>query len=131
MTRGIVFGVTVLGLAACSSSSPQRSEVSAPAPTGNVATKVSEQTAAIGADTEAEAPAAKESALHVVEVPTVAKTSYSPPRASEPHQSEMICRREKTTGSHRITKVCRTRKQIDIEMEAAQDMVQGMSRQAR
>lgn len=124
MIRKLTAGMIFLGLAACASSPPDVAE--------SVVTNVPVQStaAAPGApDTSPVAVAAtsdtggsEESGLHVVEVPSVTSTSPQPVASSEPHPDELICKRIKVTGSHRLQRVCRTRAEILRAREEAQAM---------
>ena len=124
MTRAIALGTVILGLSACASNPAEQTQ---PAVDRDAIAESAVAPAATGS-----APAVSSSAaddgIHVVEVPTVAKTATLPAQVDEDHPEQLICRREKTTGSHRVTRICRTRSQIDEERDASQKMVRDATR---
>lgn len=69
----------------------------------------------------AQAPPAAEAPA---EVPVAEATR---PALAEGDEERLICRREKTIGSNRTTRVCRTQAQIREQSQAAQD---GLTRDA-
>ena len=137
MTRVLTLCAVSLGMVACASSPPESSapaaQASSPAYSSAstaASTSTVASTPAVASGTASSATAqSSDGELHVVAVPTVAKTSAPPaPAADEPHGDELICRREKTTGSHRVTRICRTRTQVEREREASQTMVRDAMR---
>ncbi len=58
-----------------------------------------------------------------LEVPDVARIADAP----DPVAEELVCSREKITGSHRVTRVCRTRSQIDEQREEDQAMIRDVT----
>lgn len=115
MIRGLVIGAVVTGLVGCASSPPQ---TSAPAVSAGT---VNSDTSAVSSD-----PTASSGELHVIEVPKVAQTAEVAPQQGTPHGDELVCRREKTTGSHMVTRICRTRAQIEQERRDAQALASGV-----
>lgn len=107
MTRLIIAGVSLLGIMACASTAPETTTRSVP----SVAAENSRETdSTVMANNEKES----DSPIKVVDIPqdeTVATVAES---------EELVCRRVKKVGTHRTTKVCRTRGQIDAERESAQ-----------
>lgn len=130
MTRAIALGTMFLGLSACASTPPEqakptvdRDAIAASPGNGGNAVEVETDPSLAAGSTGATKGSAPGEGLHVVEVPTVAKTATAPARLDEDHPEKLICRREKTTGSHRVTRVCRTRTQVELERDAGQTMV--------
>lgn len=130
MTRTIALGTIFLGLSACASnpaeptkSAVDRDAIAAAGGSGSSAGADSANApVATGSGTAASSSASGDG-IHVVEVPTVARTASAPAQVQEDHPDKLICRREKTTGSHRVTRVCRKRSQIEAERDAGQTMV--------
>ena len=134
MIRELTAGTVLLGLAACASSPPDVAEAPAAvaAPVSHSAAAPPDESATAPHAGSAEAPVAgaatadtasgDEDGLHVVEVPTVASTSPQPASSDDPHPDELICKRIKVTGSHRLQRVCRTRAEILRAREEAQAM---------
>jgi hypothetical protein len=89
MNRQCVVAALFLGIAACATTVPQSPESGIEA--GNSATTGNSTTPAIE--------------MAVVNVPEESEV------ASVPVQDEIVCRMEKRTGSHRATRVCRSRSQ--------------------
>ena len=101
MIRLVIASAALLSIAACASSTPQMAE------------PVAQNTSVTGSVV---VPAkASDSPIDVVDIPADEKTAV----VSE--QDRMICHRVKEIGTHRTTKVCRTRGQIDAERAAARD----------
>jgi Ethanolamine utilization protein EutJ (predicted chaperonin) len=112
MTRVFVSGMVLLILAGCASS-PSESEV-------QIASAVpASATAAEAIDN----PEAVEDGLHVVDVPDVQMAASVTGEAAVPLGEKLICKREKTTGSHRTTRICRTRADIERRREDDQQMI--------
>ncbi len=96
MNRHYVVAAFFLGIAACATSVPQSQESGAEArnsaTTSNTATTSNSATPA--------------SEMVVIDVPKVSEV------AIVPGQDEVVCRMERRTGTHRKTRVCRSRSQI-------------------
>ena len=105
MNRRYVMATTFLGIAACATSGPE-----SPVPVAKVETP-----------TTTSSPTAAESVIEVVDVPKVPKTVIIPA------QSQVVCHKEKPTGSHRVIRVCRTRSQIANRRTADQAMLKNIS----
>lgn len=103
MNRIYLLGAIFLGLAACASSGPEPVTTVA-----TVQTVASNQAVPAGNE-----PVAAESELHVVDVPEVAQVAHHTVQENTSDPDELICRRIKTTGSHRVTRVCMTRAEIE------------------
>jgi hypothetical protein len=98
---------TFLGIAACSTSGPE-----SPEPAANV------ENAATNTDTTP-----VEGQLEVYDVPEVPFVAIIPTR-----EPEVICDKERRTGTHISKKVCRTRVQMEAEREAVQGTLDDLSR---
>jgi len=61
----------------------------------------------------ASTPVTPEGVIDDVDVPTVPMSANSPGPAVRMDQREIVCHSERRTGSHRITRVCRTREEIE------------------
>lgn len=90
MNRQYAVAAVFLGIAACATSVPQSQESGAEA--GNSATTGNSTT-----------PAIEMAVVNVSEESEVANV---------PVQDEIVCRMERRTGTHRATRVCRSRSQI-------------------
>ncbi len=90
MNRQYVVAALFLGIAACVTSVPQSQKSGAEA--RNSATTSNSTTPA--------------SEMVVIDIPEVSEV------ANVPGQDEVVCRLEKRTGTHRATRVCRSRSQI-------------------
>jgi len=106
MNRRYVVAAAFLGIAACATSGPESAAPDATSPVPD---------AKFEAPITSGNPAAAEGPIEDVEVPKV------PQAASVPAQPEVVCRREKATGSHRVTRVCTTRTQIARRRTEDQD----------
>ena len=104
MNRQYVVAATFLGIAACATPGPET-----PVPGAKVETSVITST-----------PTAAEGEFEDVDVPELPKKANIPAQASIPVLNELVCRRERTTGSHRVTRVCRTRTAIERRRAADQ-----------
>ena len=107
MNRRYVVAATFLGIAACATSGPD-----SPVPGAKVETSVITSN-----------PTAAEGEFEDVDVPKVPKVANIPAQASIPDPNELVCRREKTTGSHRVTRVCRTRVEVERRRAADQEAI--------
>ena len=94
--------ILLMGLVGCASSPSAPSELEG----------ASTQATAEGASTQATA--------EVTEASAVANEAEVPKVASAGSPDDVICTREKVTGSHFSRKVCRTRGEIEAEREAHQ-----------
>ena len=104
MYRLNLMAATYLVITACASSGPNLA--SAPAP----------EAAEPPSKSEATEP---ESVVEVATIPGVPATTVDHGADSVAVQNEMVCRREMRTGSHRATRVCRTRAEIErMEIDA-------------
>ncbi len=110
MNRRYVVAATFLGIGACATSGPE-----SPVPGAKVDTSVITSN-----------PTAAEGEIEVVDVPDVPKTANISGQANIPDPNEIVCRREKKTGSHRVTRVCRKRAQIEARRVADQEAVRKM-----
>lgn len=103
MSRRYVVAVTFLGIAACATSGPE-----SPVPGAKVESSVITSK-----------PTAVEGKFEDVDVPEVSKMATIPAQVNISHPNALVCRREKITGSHRVTRVCRRR--VDIDRRRAED----------
>jgi hypothetical protein len=114
MNRRNLVILAFLGIAACATSGPESpvttAKVEPPANTGD--------------------PAATEGVIDDVDAPKVPKAESLPTSTNASTQSQVVCRRERTTGSHRLTRVCRTRAEINRTREADQDAIRKLGRRA-
>ncbi len=110
MNRQFVVAATILGIAACATPGPET-----PVPSAKVETSVITST-----------PTVAEGEFEDIDVPEVPKMTNIPAQASNPDPNELICRRERITGSHRVTRVCRKRAQIEARRVADQEAVRKM-----
>jgi hypothetical protein len=101
-------GALLLSLVACASSSPE--------PTAQFAAVAPADSGVPAVIGQAEAA---DGGLHVVDVPEAPKAANPAAAAGTPPEDELVCKRIKTTGSHRMTRVCWTR--ADIEARRASD----------
>lgn len=67
------------------------------------------------AGAEAEVTGADEAkgGVEVLDTPEVPKVAVIPGQEDAADKNEVVCRRERTTGSHRARRVCRSRAEID------------------
>ena len=105
MNRSYVVAATFLGIAACTTPGPET-----PVPGAKVETSVITST-----------PTVAEGEFEDVDVPEVPKMANIPAQANTLDSNKLVCRREKSTGSHRVTRVCHTR--ADIKRRRAADQV--------
>jgi len=94
MIRLFISVAVFIAVAGCASSAPQATASGATAT--NTASGV-----------VANVDSGSDDVVDVIEVPTVAKT------AVVDKGDEMVCHRERMTGSHRFEKICRTRAEIE------------------
>ena len=122
MIRQLAVAVSCVSIAACASSGPENST---PLPQAQ-ATSASAQP--IATDAGSEKPAENGDALEMVDAPAVpVEDEAQATTASSRH--ELVCRRTKVTGSHMVTRICRTRAQIDAEAEASREALDRMRSQ--
>jgi len=107
MNRRYVVAAMFLGIAACATPSPE-----SPVPVAKV------ETAVISSD-----PTAAEGAIEYIDVPDVPKAASTLAQASSPGTDRLVCTRERITGSHRVTRVCRTPAEIESRRRADQAMI--------
>ena len=124
MIRPLLTTLVCLSIAACASSGPETPE--------RVTSKVApeEPAAAVGATQIAGDNEATEGELEVIDVPEVPKTA----KVAAPvvaHSDQLVCKRIRTTGSHRVTRVCRTRAEIEAARAEAQNMMRGLNNKAQ
>ena len=118
MIRRMTIAGLALGLAACASSGTQSGGL----PASNIAEEP-DIIASAGTNEAPAAAAANEGAvIDYIEAPTVEKNAMQEPQ----HRDDIVCRREKVTGSHRREKVCRSRG----ESNAARDETHEALREA-
>ena len=107
MNRRYLVAATFLGIAACATSGPEL-----PEPAANV------ENAVTNTDTTP-----VEGQLEVVDVPEIPFSANVPPP-----EDEIVCRRERRTGTYLAKKVCRTRAQMDAERDTGQNTLDDLSR---
>jgi hypothetical protein len=115
MIRAFIAGAVLMSLAGCASSPPES------AARDTAATPVNGASSVAASDSDASADA-----LHVVDVPEVPKVAAAAAQQSAPAEEELICRREKTTGSHRTTRICWKRSEIEKRREEDQQMIRSI-----
>lgn len=114
MIRLIILVAILAGMAACASSAPPSAASSA------------DSVAVTNTGNEAVASSSDDkSIIEMTEVPPLAKTAAA---ATEPGD-EMICHRERMTGSHRLERVCRLKSDMDKTREETQKALRRMDRQ--
>ncbi len=117
MTRHWLIVMISIGISACAASGPDSSHPVAKAENATEST------------TESATPApATEDVITVVDIP---EESATPAEASDldvPVRSDLVCVRERRTGSHRARKVCRSRAQIAKEEQEGKDAFEDLHR---
>ncbi len=108
MNRRYVVAAMFLGIAACATPGPESPVLVA---------KV--ETAVISSD-----PTTAEGAIEYIDAPDVPKVASNPGQASIPDTDRLVCTRERITGSHRVTRVCRTPTEIETTRRADQAMIE-------
>jgi len=103
MDRQYVVAAIFLGIAACATSGPESPVLGA---------KVDTEMTTID-------PTASDGVIEMVDAPAVPLVANASGQADNPDTNGLVCRRVKTTGSHRVTRVCRTR--AEIERRRAED----------
>jgi len=111
--RILVAAISIF-IAACASSGPE-----APAP---AVTASSASVAAVAADNSSAPPAGDIQDLDAPDMPQTASAS------PENDPDELICRRERETGSKFTTKICRTRAEIEAMEAQAQESIRDMTK---
>ena len=101
MIRLILASVALMSITACASSGPETAAADSSSTTGSVVVPKKEN--------------ASDGPIDVVDIPADEQV------AVVPQKEKMICHRVKEIGTHRTTKVCRTRGQIDAERAAARE----------
>ena len=106
MIRRYVMTATILGIAACATSGPEVRETDA------------------GADESVTkgTPTTTPGNVEVVEIPEVAQVTDIPVR------DEVVCTRERRTGTNRVKKVCRSRSSIDRTSAEAKETFEVLRR---
>lgn len=117
MIRGFVAGTVLLILAGCASSPPE--------PTAQVAATTAP--ASSNPITAVSKNEAQQVDLHVVDVPEVPEAA-AVAAVGAPAEDELVCKRIRTTGSHRLTRVCWTRADLEARRAADQRMMDTMRR---
>ena len=112
MNRRYVVAAIFLGLAACATSGSE-----SPAPDAKVE-----------AELKTSNPSAAEGEIEVFDIPEVSTVANISDQANIPDSSGLVCRREKITGSHRVTRVCRTRAEIERRRTEDQTMINKLRR---
>ena len=112
MNLHYVAAATLLGMAACATPGPDTAVPETPVPGAKVETSAKTST-----------PAVAEGEFEDVDVPEVPEMANIPAQANIPGQTEVVCTREKKTGSHRVTRVCRTRTEIVARRAADQEAI--------
>ena len=103
MNRQYVVAAIFLGIAACATSGPESPVLGA---------KVDTEMTTID-------PTASDGVIEMLDAPAVPMVANVSGEADNPDKNALVCRREKSTGSHRVTRVCRTR--AEIERRRAED----------
>ena len=107
MDKGHLITATFLSITACATSGLEE-----PEPATNT------EYSATNADMTA-----VEDQLEVVDIPEVPVSANVPPS-----KNEIVCRKERRTGTYLAKRVCRTRAQMEAEREAGQDTLDTLSR---
>ena len=105
MIRLIITGAALLSIAACASSAPETAEPAV------------QNTAATGSEVATNSASASDSPVDVVDIPKDEVV------VADAVMEELVCTRSRETGSMRITKVCRSRRQIAQERAAAKKVL--------
>ena len=117
MTRHWLIVMISIGISACAASGPDSSRPDAKAENASEST------------TENTTPApATEDVIVVVDIPGESATPAEASELDVPAQSNLVCVRERRTGSHRARKVCRSRAQIAKEEQEAKDTFEDLHR---
>jgi hypothetical protein len=124
MIRLITMTVAAIGVGACASSGPQNDGAAVDSDNSNLVARST--TAETAMDVEnAEVSTGEEAVIEYVEAPEVEFQAA----AAEPQQrSDVICKRERVTGSHRMEKVCRSRGESEEARAETQKQLRGAQR---
>ena len=125
MNRIYLVGAVFLCIAACASSGPEPVSTAAVAQSAASSPAISAASEPVPTASE---PSTADGELHVVDVPDVTPVAQTVAPSDTPDPDELICKRTRTTGSHRMTRVCMTRAQIEQARAAHQAMVREMGR---
>lgn len=117
MTRHWLIVMISISISACAASGPDSSRPDAKAENASEST------------TESATPApATEDVIVVVDIPGESTTPAEASDSDMPVRSELVCVRERRTGSHRARKVCRSRAQIAKEELEAKETFKDLHR---
>ncbi len=117
LTRHWLIVMISIGISACAASGPDSSRPDAKAENASEST------------TESATPApATDDLIVVVDIPGESATPAEASDLDLPAQSDLVCVRERRTGSHRARKVCRTRAQIAKEEQDGKDDFEDLHR---
>ena len=111
-----------VGIAGCASGSPEAPAV----PAGDGPKVAASDSATSGAGTDSNSPDqvdSSSSGIDFMEAPEVENVAAVPET-----RDEMVCRRVRLTGSHRLEKICRPRSEINETMRDTQEAVRRMER---
>ena len=108
--RLLIVSVISVGLAACASTGSETTDSTETASVGNVTTENS--TAQVQGEGVPE--------LDASELPQTAEVEYDP--------NEVVCKREKQTGSRFTVKTCMTRAEMEAREERDQELMESMRR---
>lgn len=115
MTRLIILTASALGLAACAASGPE-----------TVASANADSAATLETNAAANnASSGEEEFLEVVEVPAVPQTA-----TVQKQSDELVCWRERLTGSNRLERICRYKSEIEATREESQRAMKRLTRRA-
>lgn len=126
MIRLITMTIAAIGVAACASSGPQNEAagVAADSDNSNLVARSTTAETAMAVET-AEVSAGEDTVIEYVEAPDVELEAA----AAEPQQrSDVICKRERVTGSHRMERVCRSRGESEEARAETQQQIRGAQR---
>ena len=121
MIRLIIATAMLAGMAACASSAPP---AAAPRVDSVAVTNAGDE--AVASSEATASPSDDESAVEMIEVPPLEKTAAAVPE----QRSEMVCHRERVTGSHRFEKICRLRSDMDKTREETHRALRRLDRQS-
>ena len=117
MNRHLLTIMISIGISACAASGPDSSRPDAKAENASEIT------------TESPTPTpATEDVVVVVDIPEDSATTAEAGDLDMPAPSELVCVRERRTGSHRARKICRSRAQIAKEELEGKDTFEDLHR---
>lgn len=119
MYQRYLMAATFLGIAACATSG---NESQTPGAAAENLVLISNPTAAAG-------ESADEGKLEDVDVPEIPKVANMSGRTNIPDKPDVICRREKPTGSNMARRVCRRQSEIEEMRTVSQDTLKELQRQ--